>query len=344
MTDAAFPFDWIQRHTAGAVRQGVRLEDLLANALIGPEDGVISPSQRVLLCMNTVLTLEDATHGLGRSAMGAAYPAIGLRMALGSANLDAALQAIGRFYALASNGVGLKLATEQDIATLSVHMETEAEEDGAYLEENFLIWVFIQCLYILGRPPPIFEVTLRDPRHFSLGRRHWGIGGPVRYGAVTSFSFPRRLLGQPPAARAGDNILWDCHQPWLAFVGGTPTAPSADYLGAGGFVRFADMVRASGTSANTLRRRLQAAGSGFRDERRRTLARLAEARLRASADSVEAVAAELGYSDARSFRRFLKAATGLTPQQVRARRPEQDLAVEARAREALRAISARMNV
>ena len=35
---------------------------------------------------------------------------------------------------------------------------------------------------------------------------------------------------------------------------------------------------------------------------------------------VEQIAAELGYSEARSFRRLLKAATGLTPAQVRSER------------------------
>ncbi len=344
MTYAAFPFDWVERHTAGAVRQGVRLEGLLEGALIGPQDGVITPAQRVLLCMNTVLALEDATHGLGRSGMGVAYPVIGLRMALGSANLESAILAIGRLYAMASRAVHVALATEQESAVLSVHMETQDEHDAAYLEENFLIWMYIQCVYFLGRPPRVSEVVLRDPTHFALGQRHWAIGGPARYGAATSFRFPRRALARAPAVRAGDNLLWDCHQPWLAFVSGRAEASPAAYLGETGFVRFADLVRDAGTSANTLRRRLQDQGGGFRDTRRRELAALAEARLRAGDDSVEAVAAELGYSDARSFRRFLKAATGHTPQQIRARRPETEALIDIRAREALRTISARMDL
>jgi len=42
--------------------------------------------------------------------------------------------------------------------------------------------------------------------------------------------------------------------------------------------------------------------------------------LRGSLRSVEAVAIELGYADARSFRRFIKGATGMTPEDLRARR------------------------
>jgi AraC-like DNA-binding protein len=77
------------------------------------------------------------------------------------------------------------------------------------------------------------------------------------------------------------------------------------------------MVRESGKSASTLRRRLRASEGTFRLVRQRALVDAATARLRATDDSVESVAAELGYSDARSFRRFLKGAIGMTPVEVR---------------------------
>jgi AraC-like DNA-binding protein len=40
--------------------------------------------------------------------------------------------------------------------------------------------------------------------------------------------------------------------------------------------------------------------------------------LRESSRSVDSIARQLGYSDARSFRRFIKSATGLTPEALRA--------------------------
>jgi len=39
--------------------------------------------------------------------------------------------------------------------------------------------------------------------------------------------------------------------------------------------------------------------------------------LRSSSRSTEAIAAELGYADSRSFRRFMKSATGKTPEALR---------------------------
>ena len=86
---------------------------------------------------------------------------------------------------------------------------------------------------------------------------------------------------------------------------------------AGEKIAFADIVKASGKSANTIRHRLQTRSGGFRETRRRTLVQAATDRLRSSDASVEVIAEEYGFSDARSFRRFLKNATGLTPKQVR---------------------------
>jgi len=73
-------------------------------------------------------------------------------------------------------------------------------------------------------------------------------------------------------------------------------------------------------SPSTLRRRLTRIHGGFRLVRERLLVDASLTLLRGSLRSVEAVAIELGYADARSFRRFIKGATGMTPEDLRARR------------------------
>ncbi|MBU1377050.1 MAG: helix-turn-helix domain-containing protein [Alphaproteobacteria bacterium] len=315
------PFDRVQRHAAGAVRRGVSFDRLLSESMIdlhhGHDQAVVSPAQHLLFCMNTVLSAGDATHALARSGVGQAYPAIGLRMALGCASLEGAIQALARLYAHASTAVRIDLTTDADDAILSVRMDAADDRDAAQLEENYLTWMFMHCLHFLGRAPPISGVTVRDPLHFNQGVLHWGIGGPVDYGAITALRFPRALLAEPAASRAGANVQWECHQLWLSYLAERPEASPAEFVGGAGFVRFADIVEHSGVSSNTLRRQLQSLNGGFREARRRALTEAAMQRLRAGRDSVEAIAADLGYSDARSLRRFLKNATGLTPQEVR---------------------------
>ena len=322
MNSAAIPFDAIERHISAAVRYGWSLDALLANSMIelrhGDHRDTVTPAQHALLCMNTNLAAEDATLGMARIRLPANYPAIGATMMLGCATLESGIQALCRLYASASAAVGVQLQTQQDEAILSIHVDPTVELDAVYLEEVFLVWMYIQCLHFLGHAPPIFEVSLRDPFHFSLGRQHWAIRGPVRYGQLTSFRFPRALLGEPPVSRAGACVIWECQERWLDYVSAGPSmATAADFVTDTGFVYFADMVRESGKSANTVRRYLRESQGSFRDARQRALVNAAMSRLCAGDENIETIAAELGYADTSSFRRFFKRATGLTPQQVR---------------------------
>ncbi len=347
MSRVLIPFRSLRPHIEGAACQGLTTEALLSQSFVdlhhGDERDVVSPAQALLLCLNTALASDDATHGLARMGVRAKYVSIGVMMALGCSTLEAAIQVLRRLYASESPSVRIHLDTVSDSATLSVHMEPRDRDHLAYLEENFLIWMFIQCLRFLGRAPPLLDVTVRDPHHFNLGRLHWGLKGVVRYGDVTAFRFPRKLLGASSASQAGEDVMWECHRLWLDYVEAPESraTPSA-YLNDNGFVRFADMVSESGQSPNTLRRRLKASDLGFRDGRRRSLVHAASLRLAQSDDSVEAVAADLGYKDAKGFRRFIRNATGLTPGQLRERSRLPDTGDEVRGR--IQALGETMNV
>ncbi len=234
------PLHWAERQTRGAVRSGVSLDELFAKALIVPKFGdqrdTISPLQYALLCMSTTLALGDATHGMARTAVDVPFTAIGLRMALGCANLEGAILALARLYSLASEAVCIQLQTEQDIAILSVHLQAADEEDAAYLEENYLCWTFMQMLYFLGKAPAVSKVVLRDPRHFCLGMEHWAIPGWVYHGEVTQIEFPLRYLSEASVARAGDNVIFDCHKPWFAHLLDDATNSFSDFVGRPDFV------------------------------------------------------------------------------------------------------------
>lgn len=346
MTAQSIPFSWMQRHTDAAVRNGWSLDDLLARSMIelrhGDERDRIGPEQAVLLCMNTVAAFEDAALGMARIGLPANYPILGATLMLGCKDLELAFQALLRLYGSASSAFRAQVRTSGEAATLSLRIDTAIETDSPYLEEILLLWVFVQCMHFLGRAPPVCEITLRDPAHFAMGRQHWAIRAPVRHGDVTSFTFPRALLAEPPAGLAGRSLMWDCQSRWLDYIGGGVVLTPTEYVSESGFVQFADIVRRSGRSPSSLRRQLRVAQGGFRDARRQALVDAATNRLRTTGEDVETIAADLGYSDARSFRRFFKTATGLTPQQVRRREPDEDLGGDLRAVMALKTMSEQM--
>jgi AraC-like DNA-binding protein len=320
----ALPYDWVRRHTAGAVRQGLSFDALMSDSLIdlryGDNRDVVGPAQVMLLCMNTTLGLEDSAHGLANASIMPCHSALSLRIALGCTTLEAAINAVSRFYGAVSTAARFNLQTEQDLATVSVSVNAPNAEDEIQLEETYLNWFYKHCMYFFGRPMPVVDVMVRDPFHINMGRRHFGIGATVRLGSVTSFRFSRNLLGAHSTNRAGDNVHWDVARLWLDFVQGATAEPgSTAYVGERGFVRLKDIAEQRGVSRATMRRRFQSIDGGFRGARERALVEAATSLLLAGNDSVEAISAELGYADVRNFRRFVKNATGLTPQQVRMR-------------------------
>lgn len=316
------PLSWLLRECAGAEAQGVPHEQLLSESLIelqyGDDRDCISPAQYVLLWMNLGRSIEDAAHGLARTRLHLGYSALALRVMLGSATLEGALRALDKFYALVGMQGWINLRTDSDHAMLTVRCESSLEGSAAVMEDTGLGWLFMCCTYFLGRPLPVIDVSTRDSNHFSLGALHWATKAPVRYGSATTMRFSRSLLGSPRFNRPDDDIFWGCFKSWLPFIEGGQTGGLAGSIGASvPALRLNEMASKAGISTSTLRRRLEEREGGFRHARQRALAEAGIKLLVDTDASVETIAEQLGYSDARSFRRFLKSATGKTPSDFR---------------------------
>lgn len=80
----------------------------------------------------------------------------------------------------------------------------------------------------------------------------------------------------------------------------------------------ADVARSLFVSKRTLARRLEAEGTGYRQIREQFLEELARRYLLESKQTVETVAASLGYYDSAAFRKAFKRWTGLSPRSFRA--------------------------
>jgi AraC-like DNA-binding protein len=342
------PLDWITRHVSGVVRQGLSFDKVVEASMIdlrhGDNRDLVGPAQYLLLCLNTTLGIDDAAHGLTRARIDPRYTALSLRVALGCATLEDAILAVARLYrTAAASAVQIELKTTHDTAILSVCAESARGADAIMIEEIYLSWAFMHCLYYLGQFMPVIDVTTRDPLHFNMGRRHFAIGAPVHFGPVTRLRFARSLLGRRTVKRAGANPHWDCFRLWLDFVEEGDFWRTANHDPfASGELRLKDLAAREGISTSTMRRRLLSSDGGFRHARERALVAAAVRKLRGSDDSVEAIAADLGYADARSLRRFLKGATGETPQQLRASGTLTRFGNDAPVRERLKALGAAM--
>jgi AraC-like DNA-binding protein len=322
MMSSGIPISWALRHTAGSVAAGLSLDALLSGSLIelryGDDRDEISPAQFSLLCMNTALAVEDGAHGLTFGRFHPQHCGMSVRVMLGSSTLESAIEAVARFYNLVSSTLRINLRTNQEHAVVTVRSEGRTPSASCCLEDTYLAWMFMHFSSFLGRPLPVIDVTTNDPEYFGLGRRHHAIGAPVRLGSAAAFRFPKALLACPRAAERSDTPHWDCFRTELDFIDShySHSQPAKWEHGLSS-LRLGDLASDAGVSRSTLRRRLESSQGGFRRGRERALTQAAVELLKSSHDSVGNIAAKLGYADARSFRRFLKSATGHTPREIR---------------------------
>ena len=168
--------------------------------------------------------------------------------------------------------------------------------------------------WLAGRKLNVHSFTVRDPRHPNIGRRHWAFDAPTHAGVCTLLRLsPGQSLLRARVPAVGQ-YMWHPLRSWIE--NDPHINPQAKWADA--TLRVADLTKSSAVSERSLRRQFAAEGQGFRNLRSKAIADAGIRQLLSTDDTVDQVAAGLGYSEARSFRRLLKAETGMTPAQVRA--------------------------
>lgn len=312
-----FPLSWARRHCATAVAEGMSLDGLYASALVTPRfddarDRISAP-QLTLLYYHANLSTEDEARRIGRGRLPVGLGALATRALFGCVTLESGLGALSRLYELSAASIRVRLTTEGDEAVLAVNCDdARPGGDPVSLEDAYLSYFFMCVSYFLGRPLRPMWIETADPGHMNLDAAHWATRAPVRLGRVSAIHFPKALLAARRAPDRSDELFSGLFEDWLAFVE-PPQAPPAGGQASLEALSVGRLAASAGVSPATLRRRLDRQAGGFRRLREEALVEAGVSLLLRTPDSVEAVAAQLGYSDARSFRRFIKAATGRTP-------------------------------
>lgn len=322
MFEAGIPLWWVERQTLGAAAEGISRDKLYADCLIerhhGDDRDRVTSAQLTLLYMNICTSIDDEAHGLGGSRIRLGHAELAMRAILGCPTLDRAISAMSRFYSLASSPVRFALHLEADDAVLAVHCENRRnDESPRFLEDCYLSFTFMLLSQFLGYALPLRSVDTRDFEHVNLNARHWATRSPVRLAAASALRMPLPTLSLLRGAASADHDYRHLMRSWVAFVERDMIPAVFGETGRAG-LSVSNLAREAGVSPSTLRRRMQRDHGGFREARRQAMIHSGLALLRNDHHSVDAVAVQLGYSDARSFRRFIKNATGRTPEEIRA--------------------------
>jgi len=293
-------------------------DELFTDSFISP--GVhsrISFAQLGLLYFNIIRKTDDAFVGLGRRPVPISETILMARIMVGCATLECALNAVIRFHQ-SSQPLRLELRTNGKWAALCVRCDDSFAGANAFvIEEIYLNSLFGALTYFLGRPFPARSVVTRNPANIFLGTRHYSMLAPVRLGAVTALQFPVKLLSEARNGEPADDIWWQIARQWLAHIV-AENKPSIQTGASIAHFSTAAMCSKFSVSPATLRRRMSNSGIGLRNLRKEAFIDISLRRLGDTTQSVCKIASELGYSDVRSYRRFIKKETGFTPDQLRA--------------------------
>jgi len=321
------PFGWIGRTAMLTAQAGADVRGVMADAGVRGRDGVvddespIGPAEFLLMCRLIINAVEDEMHGAARSRMMLGTANMVVRAMASSRTLHEAIETAVRFFVIAGAYCRLELRVDEDVASLMIRSDSGDAQTQPIVEEMFMSFLHIQLSHLVGFLLPVTTVGVTSPRHPGLGQPHPYMLGRVVRANVTGYSFPAAYLGFPCRSRLGSLPRLEAELAWIArhAEARTGTADLADAEGLcgdvyrnllGGDRPFDDCSAALGLSPSELRRGLWLEGASFRRLRSAALVARARPHLLAG-QGVEDLAETLGYSDGRSFRRALKAATGL---------------------------------
>lgn len=263
--------------------------------------------------------LDDEFFGLDSRCMRVGSFALLCRALLSHQTIGGALREVRRGFALFLDDVRVELAVDGRRARLELRNRIAAPAARRFADEAMLVMLHGLLCWLAGRRVTIHAAQFAWPRppHAIEYRRMFS--PTLRFDAsMSALEFDAALLDARHAATAATLREFLSAAPqsvFLKHVGDSRWSQRLrQRLRRGGDWPGVDVVAVEwGVSVATLRRRLAAEGTGWQqvvDELRRDLAtRL----LTHGKHSVEAVAEQLGYVDARSLQRAFRKWTGSAP-------------------------------
>jgi AraC-like DNA-binding protein len=315
---------------SGARRAGRDVSPALAAAgigasLLGDERARVTADQYTRLVQALWDLLDDEFMGFGpKPSKRGTFPTMCL-LAVHCPDLASALRRGLAFYELFDTGLNLTLTEHDDVARFEIDT-TAFDDPDRFLTESLLVLWHRFSSWLVGRRIPLRAVDLAHPEPPHGAEYHLIFGCPLRFGApATALHFDARFLRLPVVQdeAALRRFLRNSPAELLSRRDhGADTSGQVRRLlgnGIGGDLPSLDAVASRvGVSGPTLRRKLAAEGTSFREVREQLLRDQAVASLVRGDESVEELARRLGFSEASAFHRAFKRWTGSSPGAYRA--------------------------
>ena len=302
----------------------------LPESILMPGDNTyISGEQQLQIMKNGRALLGAADFGLqlGEQLRPSTHGPMGY-LALSSPDLLSALNALRDYLPLRMPWVAVDLALNEQHIVCELRFRMSLEQDPfaqITMGECFamVLQSFVEA--VLGRVADEAEIEFAHaaPAHAAVYKDY--LHAPFSFGSGrTRYRLPAALAAV--ANTNGDNASYQLTQQLCnTLLEQTPRSLSSmtDRVRTLMLLRpiesisEAEVARSLFVSKRTLARRLEAEGSGYRQIREQFLHELARGYLQESNQTVDTVAASLGYHDAAAFRKAFKRWSGMTPREFR---------------------------
>lgn len=332
MSEVTLSIHFVRAALVGARRQGLAAEPLLARSGI-PVTLLADPLARVTAQQYTRLvqvlwdTLDDEYMGFGpvRSPRGS-FATMGL-LTVHCPDLASALRRARSFYQLFPNAPEGRLVDAGEIARFELRTDGFDDPDHFMVESLLVLWHRFAS-WLIGHRIPLQRTDFRYPAPPHVAEYPLMFGCKPNFAQPsTALSFHRRYLELPVVQDEASLRRFLRHSPADLF-------PRRDYQPSLTEQVRRIVGRAPGNSGPTpeavasrldvseatLRRKLRAEGTSFREVRDHLLRDEAVASLVRGAETVEELALRLGFSDASAFHRAFKRWTGSNPGAYRGER------------------------
>lgn len=317
----------------GARRKGIDLDPLLHQAGIAPvllddHRARVTAEQAARLVRVLIATLDDEFMGLGPHRSPRGTFAMMCHAAVHSADLRSALRRATTFYELFPGTPRFRVRYRGGAARVELDIRGVRDPDHFMCEGIMIIWHGF-CSWLIGRRIPLrgMEFGYPAPPHREEYDLVFGCRSTFGGGGTTAATFDRKYLAMPVVRDRAALSEFLRHAP-------ADLAAAPDYATSAGqsvrrILEHAAPARLPSLDAvatqlslspQTLRRKLAEEGASFRQHRDDVRRDVAIAALTGSDDTVEDIAARLGYADPSAFHRAFKRWTGSAPGAYRSAR------------------------
>jgi AraC-like DNA-binding protein len=313
----------VLRHSVSAGLDPVALlrKNRISPRLLMEDDARISVERFADLQVSTMLAMEDETLGYAPRRMPIGGWSMMCHAVIGSASLGQAMSRFCRFFQLFESGLAPLLEEDGDATRLRLQSSPGQADRGAYGSEMFLYnahrffsWLAQEHLPLLrvdligpaaARPAEYQQVFLRNPVHFDQ--------------QSASILLASSLL-QQPLQQSEASLRHYLRHPVLFML-------TQDYARHSWTARVRDLLRQNmgqlpelrevaqllDIHPQTLRRRLAAEGTSYKDIKTRLRRDTSLHFLGKQGLSIEEIAHRAGFSESSAFIRAFKGWTGVTP-------------------------------